>query len=178
MEIWGVLLISLISAVDGFFVGLSFGFQKTRMRWTQLALLSVWNLPMAFLALLGARLVGQWLSDQTANLAGGVIMVCAGLLSLWESLHSKEEQEPRESKRLIMVGVALAADGCAAAFSLGLWNAIPLLIPFLFAASQLVLVWAGNRLGLRGSQKLSGKPTQLLPAFILVLIGVLKLLPI
>lgn len=75
----------------------------------------------------------------------------------------------------IFLGLALALDALGAGFGAALTGLNPIIIPVCVAITKFVFISTGNFLGSRFSSLLSTR-TAYIPGFILILLGVLKLL--
>lgn len=176
MRIWEVIMIGAMSAVDGFFVALAFGLRGVRLRGMRLFWMAFWTLPASLGAVMLARLFGRYISVGVAKGLGGGLLIAAGLLSLLECVRGKKPEIPLSVTGACMLGLGLAMDGTAAAFSLGLQGAPVLQTGAVFLLCQLLLLVAGNRLGRVG--RFASEKIQYLPSIVLMLLGIWKLLPI
>lgn len=175
MRLYEIVLVGLMSAIDGFFLGLAYGIKGVRFKSWQLIGLAVWTVPLVLAAMLAAALVGEFVPATAAQRLGGILLIAAGALSLIESLRKSDENKALTPVQVVLAGIGLALDGSVAAFSLGLLGAGMLVTAGLIAFMQTVLLFTGNKLGVLS--KLAGGKIQLLPAFILMIMGFFKLLP-
>lgn len=174
MNAFYIVFISFASAVDGLFLGLPFGLRGTRLQTRHLLALSVLNLPVVAVAILFAGAVGYWFS--AAEKLGGYILVVSGLISLLTSFREKSSAVSAHMRDLWPVGLALAMDSAASSFSLALWVENPYYLPILFTVSHFLLVFAGNRIGLKGETKVNNRIARLLPSCVIMLLGLTRLL--
>ncbi len=176
MSVWEICLIGALSAVDGLFAGFAFGLREVKVRGIKLFLSTFWTAPMACLAVVAARVMGQFIPPLAARSLGGGLLMAAGVLSLLESLRGKKPQEPLTKVGALMLGLGLALDGSVAAFSLGLQGAAVLETALIFALLQFGFFITGNFLGCLRKQ--TGKAVEYAPSVVLMLLGLWKLLPI
>lgn len=174
-----IFLIAIISGLDGFFMGIAYGLQNTRFTRIQLCILTACSLIFGFLAMLTAGLVADLVSASAAKSWGGVLLILAGVLSLRESASQKNNAvKPLSRRNIWFLSTALALDSSVALFSLGLTGQNPILVPVVFTLVATLLLMAGNILGKLGYEKLqSSRYFQSAPAYALIALGVLRLLP-
>ncbi len=173
MGVVEILIIGVISSIDGLFVGFAYGARGVILNSKRLFFLAFWTVPFCLVAMLSASLVGELLSTKTQHILSGLLLITAGILTLLETIRGKEQEGGISFREITLIGVGLALDGSVAAFSVGLLGANPIAVPIIFGIINALILLAGNRIG---SFKMITHPkVQFLPSIVLMGLGVFEL---
>ncbi len=169
-----MLLIALAVSVDGMLAGFALGLRRVKIPFRLLLVISFTAFVCVYISM---SLVKAFLAESMGGLTGwigGTVLVAVGLFSLKSDGKAREEARLCSLPEAVAVGLSVAADASLVAASLALDGAPPLPVALLMAATHFVLVWGGNLAGQKGI-KLRGLALRLVPAGILILLGILRL---
>lgn len=91
-------LLFLVSAVsmDGFVVGMTYGLRNIRVPFPAICIIMVCSGTVVFLAMTIGNAFRSVISPDFTSKIGGVILICIGLFSLWNSLRSRKDLSTEE----------------------------------------------------------------------------------
>ncbi len=91
-------LLFLVSAVsmDGFVVGMTYGLRNIRVPFPAICIIMICSGTVVFLAMTIGTAFRSVISPDFTSKIGGVILICIGLFSIWNSLRSRRDLSAEE----------------------------------------------------------------------------------
>lgn len=203
LELLAILLLALAVSIDGFAAGLSLGLKKIPLSILPLTIISITSALAIFLCMLLGNLLAQAISFQGAQLLGAFILLLIGGVWIKGYFFPKKEgrsifkitllgiiieirREPLradldssgkiDAKEAYLLGFALAMDAAGVGLGASLLGLNLFLIPLAVGIQKFLLLQWGAFLGVKYGGLLGEGLRELLPGFILILLGLVQLI--
>lgn len=182
MAAWQIVLLSLAVSFDGLVVGAACAARSIGFGPASLAVIGAASTCTTAVAIAFGRAIAGWLPPAWPGRVGGALLVAAGLL-VWQrrardpSWADRDRSGTIDAREAALIGAALAADAFGAGLAVAVAGLAPSGLPLAVGLAQAALVALGSAGGRLGSLSVKRLPAaELLPALILVGMGVLRVL--
>ena len=200
--LWTLIIFAVVLSLDGFGVGISYGMRKIKIPLFSLIIICLSSTSALAVSMLAGNLVAALFSKELAEVLGGIALLLIGswlLAQAWvEKLEFKDIEvkipsigivikilkEPSKAdfdgsgeitcNEAIFLGLALAMDALGAGFGAAMVGLNPWLTPLVAGISKFFLINLGLYLGARSQINNLVKEFSLLPGFIIICLGFLK----
>lgn len=200
----GLLLLVIAVSLDGFGVGITYGLRKVKVPLNALFVIMFCSGMIVFLSMAIGNILHSFISPQIAELLGGFIFICLGLivlLQMFRSKLSKVTAEVRSEGKLhnlktvlstpdqadldqsgsisineaFLLGTALALDAFGAGMGAALLGYSPILTTILIALTSGLFLFSGLKVGLLMSNNKYMQQLSILPPLLLIALGLFNL---
>lgn len=179
-----VLLVAVAVSVDGLWGGLAFGLRRVRIGPGALFVISLISGGCAGLAMVAGQILARTVPLAAAKWVSAALFLGIGITLIYEAWLERVLVNPvwadadysgdlRGWEALVM-GLAVAIDASAAAFTIGLAGYGSAAVPLLIGAAHFLLVGLGNLMGSRRLVHLLTSRFAYLPGGVLVVLGLLR----
>ena len=192
LSLFSVIFLAVAVSMDGLGAGLACGLKRVRIPAIPVFLMGIAAGSAVLLSLLVGTFLGNFFGPRWAVLAGGTLLIILGLFMSWQAwrgqdqggllglrtnpLRADADQSGSIScQEALVLGAALALDGFAAGFGAALAGYNPWLTGLAVAVTNVIFVKAGLRLGWMAAV-LARKQILIIPGFLIVVLGVLKII--
>ncbi len=173
--IYFLLLTAFTVSIDSFLCGLSLSMSGGKKLPILLGIVCTVFI-MCLITNYGAFLLAETVTERTASIGGGIILIGIGVYNLLKK--NKVESEQKSNLKLsIITGFAVGLDGALANLSLSLMGINAFYVPIIIALMHVLLIYFGILLTkTKFAKKISG--TTVIPPLILISLGLYKIIGI
>lgn len=206
MGTFSLVLIAVAVSIDGFWGGFAFGLKRTKIPLISLVIISSWSVVCTMITMLIGYFLTDYIPFFWANVIGALMLFLIGFMALREGIKKRREyagnnagseqiglkdifrvlnnplladvdnQNDIKPSEATLLGLAVAMDASIAAFTVALAGFNPFTTPFLFGLTHFILIGLGNMVATRKVFETVGIKLSLVPGFILIALGVARLL--
>lgn len=163
------IITSFIVSIDGFFLGLVLGINKTKLKIRDLIKICIIPIIMAFPIMIIGNKFRSIINSDLTNIISFFIFIVLAINSI------KQDNHNLNAFSNILIGFSIGIDSSVSAFSLALNNHNPYSTPFYFGIFHFILLLIGNRLSINNIKIKIDKLKYISP-FLFIIIGLSKLI--
>lgn len=202
MELLALVVFGIALSLDGFTAGLAYGLRQVRIPFLSLMIICLTSGVAISISLGVGCIAARFIEPAAAQLLGGVLLILLGFWILSQAMRRATQRalcirippfgmvikilfEPLDadmdrsgvicSREAGLLGIALSLDAFAAGFAIALSGLYSSYIPLFVTAGLFMLINAGILIGQR-SGSLFGDKVNLLPGFLLIMLGMFRLI--
>ncbi len=202
MELLALVVFGIALSLDGFTAGLAYGLRQVRIPFLSLMIICLTSGVAISISLGVGYVAARFIEPAAAQLLGGVLLILLGFWILSQAMRRATHRalcirippfgmvikilfEPLDadmdrsgvicSREAGLLGIALSLDAFAAGFAIALSGLYSSYIPLFVTAALFMLINAGILIGQR-SGSLFGDKVNLLPGFLLIMLGMFRLI--
>jgi putative Mn2+ efflux pump MntP len=177
-----LVIIALAVSLDGCGVGLLYGVSRIRIPMLSLFIISLCSGIMIWCSMIAGQYFVHWFTPELAKSVGAVILVAVGIWAIIQFfLNSPMNADKDQSGNIspweaALLGAALSLDALGAGIGAAMVGYSPLPTAILIAMSSGIFIMIGLRMGRLAARLRWLRTLSLLPGFMLVTMGIMKLL--
>ncbi|EKN70106.1 hypothetical protein BABA_07006 [Neobacillus bataviensis LMG 21833] len=200
MHYLSVLLIGIAANLDNLGISVSYGFRSIRITFVSNLMIATVSMICAYLSIIAGEFISQFISIRTANVAGGLIIICIGIKCIIDSFSAQEspsevkvdsnfshvithpdsadvnDDKVISVKESIFLGFALAINCLAMGLGAGITGVSPALTTLSIGLFSFLSIWSGIKLGSKICGMNIGKYSNSVAGFLLIMIGVYEMI--
>lgn len=192
MNWFSLLMVAISVSIDGFWGGFAFGLKRVKVPWNSLLYISGLSVIACSITMVAGAQFAKLLAAETAKWVGAAMLIAIGIWAGWSAWTERDTLGSHYStadkglfvrhrscialREGVALGISVAIDASGAAFALGVAGFGTIFIPFLMGITHYVLIGWGNMLALERRINTAAERFYYLPACILILIGILRLI--
>ena len=182
MQILSILLIALATNLDNLVIGMALGLKSRRLSSLANLLIALCSAAATFLCCYLSSFLATY--GKIVGIIGGALLILLGLISFFPSKPSKAEQSimqkdhplPIRPGEAALLGLTLAINCLAAAFSAGMSGLLALPTALGVGVFSFICTGMGNLLGLSGKKKIPSSTLSTISGCLMVALGIIQIL--
>ncbi|OBZ09185.1 MULTISPECIES: manganese efflux pump [Bacillales] len=180
-----IIFIGLASNIDNIGIGVYFGARSTRIPMLSNLFIAILGMAAAYSSITMGHLISGYMSQQHANLIGGIIIMALGAMSIRPKGVTIVKTSPLPAssdynkdiswKESISLGIALSLNCLATGFGAGVSGVSPFMTAISVGMFSLITVAIGVRIGHQIAKTWLGKYSNVIGGLILIAIGLYEI---
>ena len=172
MQWISIILIGIAASIDNLVISVSHGIKSNQIPFTVNLIISIISAGCAFISITAGGFLSTYLSQSTANLVGGFLIICLGL---WIIITSKDKlPSPAKDigwKESIFLGIVLGINCLTIGFGAGITGITPLIASLSIGLFSILSISIGVLIGNKIGDTLFGKYSNNIAGLLLIIIG-------
>jgi putative Mn2+ efflux pump MntP len=180
-----IILIGLASNIDNLGIGVSYGTRSIRISIQSNLFIAILGMTAAYLSITMGQLLSGYMSQQHADLIGGIVIMALGIWSIRPKSVTTGVTSPLPApsnhckviswKESISLGLALSLNCIATGFGAGVSGVSPIMTAISVGVFSLITVAIGGRIGHKIARTWLGRYSNVIGGLMLIAIGLYEI---